>query len=276
MEIGLQLFSVRDELQKDYLGTLEKLAEIGFRNLEMALHDVKDKIRINDMDTSELKSHLDRLNLKVVSTHVGLVDSQYWDEVINFNLEIGSEAVVCPMAFMNTKEEVLDLSAKLNEYGKRCREKGLDFYYHNHFHEFKKFDGEYAMDIVLANTNPEYVKMEFDTYWGLRAGLDPIEYLQKLGDRCDFIHQKDIPGSVDPVNIFDVVGDADITIEQFMQFGKPENFAEIGEGVMNINEIVAEAKKLGSKYIFVEQDSTTKNQLESVAISFKNLKEILG
>ncbi|MBO1514114.1 sugar phosphate isomerase/epimerase family protein [Metabacillus bambusae] len=275
MELGLQLFSVRDELQKDYVGTLESISEIGYRNIELAFHDVENDILVSGMNPSELKQHLDRLNLKIVSTHAFPLEKANWDELIHFNLEIGSRAIVCPIAFFKTKEDVLRQATALNQYAERCKKSGLDFYYHNHFHEFQKFDGVSAFDLILEHTDPSLVKIEFDTYWALRGGVNPIDYLKKLGGRCDLIHQKDLPVDVEPINIFESMDDEIVTMEKFMDFSKPDYFTELGEGKMEIKQIIQQANDIGkAKYFFVEQDWTTKEQLESIAISFKNYQMI--
>ncbi|MBS4219073.1 sugar phosphate isomerase/epimerase [Bacillus sp. FJAT-49711] len=277
LSLGLQLYSVRDELEKDYLGTLERLAEIGYKNLEVAIHNADEGLKVGGMNAAEVKKQLDRLGMRVVSSHIGPLDKVDWDEVADFSHTLGSEAVGCSIAFFTNYQEILDFSAELNKYGEECRKRDLQFYFHNHFQEFQKFNGKYAMDIVLENTDKDLVKMEFDTYWAVRGGVDPVEYLRQLGDRCGLIHQKDLPATVEKSNLFDVIGeDAEITFESFVKIPKPEEFTEIGEGVLDIASIIREAKKIGAaKYIFVEQDLTPRNQLDSVEISYKNITELL-
>src|SRR5262249_32274661 len=122
----------------------------------------------------------------------------------------------------------------------------VDFYYHNHFHEFQVLGGQAVMDLLLANTDSHLVKFEFDTYWAARGGADPVEWLLKLGNRCDLTHQKDLPSSAQPVNLFDVFGkDARITLQELLQTQKPEQFAEIGEGTMDLNTLIATMRQIG-------------------------------
>jgi sugar phosphate isomerase/epimerase len=278
LELGLQLFSVRDELEKDFVGTLQKVAEIGYKNVEFFIHDASKEMKIGGMEASELREVLDNLGLKAVSMHVNpLTDEDILEKAIQYNLEIGSSGIGCSIAFFNNKQEVIDFAKALNKCAQMCKDNGLDFYYHNHFQEFQKFEGEYVLDILLENTDENLVKAEFDTYWALRGGIDPVDYLKKLGSRCDLVHQKDLPATAKPVNAFEVLGEEkDIDFDAFLDFSKPEYFTEAGEGSMDIKSIIETIREIGAaKYIFVEQDLTTKNQLESVEISYKNMIQLL-
>lgn len=278
LELGLQLYSVRDELEKDFIGTLEKVASIGYKNLELFFHNA-DHIEesVGNLKAEELKNELDRLKMKAVSAHISplFLNPEKMDEIINFAKMIGVSKLALSIAFFEGKQNVLDLCKHMNMMGELCKKNGIQLYYHNHFEVFQKFENQYVMDIILQNTDEDIVKIEFDTYWALRGGVDPIEYLDVLGDRCDLLHQKDLPASVDPVNIFEIIGeDANVNMNLMMKFHKIEDFTEVGEGVMVIQEIVeAFRNKPGVKYLFIEQDWTTRNQLESVEISYNYISK---
>ncbi|MEK3720320.1 sugar phosphate isomerase/epimerase family protein [Paenibacillus sp. FSL H8-0034] len=270
LQLGLQLYSVRDELKKDYWGTLEKLASIGYKNLEIAIHNADQGL---EPGATELRKRLDALGLKVVSSHIHPLDR--YEEIIAYNKEIGSTAVVMGIAFFKNKQELLEGCQIMNRHGEAYKKGGLDFYYHNHFHEFQKLDGQYVLDIILENTDKDLVKFEFDTYWAVRGGVDPISYLHKLGDRCDLVHQKDLPAIAKPVNLFEVVKeDENITLERFVDLLDADHFAEVGEGTLDIGGIISVARQIGAaNYIFVEQDLTSRNQLESVELSYRNISK---
>lgn len=272
LQLGLQLYSVRDELKKDYWGTLDKLASIGYKNLEIAIHNATEGLAPG---ATELRKRLDELGMKVVSSHISPLDR--YEEIIAYNRELGSTAIALGIAFFKNKREVLDCCQMLNRHGEAYQKGGLDFYYHNHFHEFQKIDGQYIMDIILENTDKDLVKIEFDTYWAVRGGVDPISYLQKLGDRCDLVHQKDLTATVKPVNLFEVVREGEhITLERFVDLLHADHFAEVGEGTLDIGGIISAIKQMGAaNYIFVEQDLTSRNQLESVEISYRNISKFL-
>lgn len=274
--IGLQTYSVRDEWDKDILGTLERLRDIGYENLELAVTNEGGEIRTGGLGAGELKKALDRLGMKAVSTHVYPLGDDNWDSILAFNEEVGSAAVIYPIHFFASREDVLDLSAKMNKWGELCRKSGLSFYFHNHYHEFQNIGDESIMDMLLTHTDPDTVKIELDTYWALRGGVDPVGLLRRLGKRCDLVHQKDLPRTTRPVNMLELFAPGEeITEEKFGQVWKAEDFAEIGDGGMNIPSILAEIRALGfAKYVFVEQDMTAMPPLDSVERSFRNLSRL--
>lgn len=274
--VGLQLFSVKNALAQDFMGTLTKVAEIGYKNIEFAFHNTLADGRFEvEYTAQELKANMASLGLQVVSSHVAYHPNLDWDAVIRYNAELGSEGVVMPVHFFEGKEDALKLSEWLNESGKKCKESGIDFYYHNHHHEFQSFDGQSIMDILLDNTDPDFVKFEFDTFWALRGGADPIAYMDKLGKRCGLLHQKDMSAKASPVNLLEKMT-GNLTFEKVFNSFDKEDFVEIGTGVMDIPSILKKAEELGSvKYIIVEQDVTVKDEIESVAESFHNIQQLL-
>ncbi|SMF86813.1 Sugar phosphate isomerase/epimerase [Paenibacillus uliginis N3/975] len=279
LEFGLQLYSVRDELTKDFKGTLEKVASIGYKNVELFFHDADNMgATIGNLTADELKQELDRLGLKAVSAHIDLafLHEDKAEKIIAYAKKVGFTSLAIAIAFFSDKQEVLDLCAKLNTAGRMFKDNGLQLYYHNHFEEFQKFDNQYVLDIILENTDEQFLKVEFDTYWALRGGIDPIEYLHKLGDRCDLIHQKDLPADATPVNLFEVIGDdALIDMGLMIKLHKIEYFTEAGQGIMDIPAIVdAFRSKPEARYLFIEQDWTNKNQLESVEISYNYISKL--
>ncbi|MBW4079814.1 sugar phosphate isomerase/epimerase [Paenibacillus sp. S150] len=278
LTIGLQLFSVREELKKDFHGTLRKLAEIGYKNLEIAIHNSSEGLQAGGgLPPGEARRVIEDLGMKIVSTHIFPIDSVAWEDLIAFNQEVGSTSIVCPISFFTSKADVLQFCLDMNRYGEQAQKIGIDFYYHNHFHEFQKIDDQPIMDMILEHTDKDLVKIEFDTYWALRGGADPVAYLQKLGTRCDKIHQKDLPATVLPANLLETIDNTELlTHPQFMALRNPAYFTEIGDGMMDIPGILAAVREIGAaQYIFVEQDLTAINELDSVERSYRNLKELM-
>jgi sugar phosphate isomerase/epimerase len=279
LDIGLQVFSIRKELAKDFWGTFEKVAEIGYKNIEFANHSANTDFGVGfNIDADTLKQGMERLGLKAISAHIHPMSIDIIDRTIDFHQAIGNNSLVCGIGFWKNKAEVLAFSKELNIIGEKCRKRGMDFYYHNHFMEFQNFNGQTVMDIILENTEKEFVKIELDTYWAIRGGIDPIQYLRKLGDRCDLIHQKDLTIEANPANIFETIGEnCEIDSNKFREFSMVEYFTEVGEGTIDIQSIIKEAREIGAaKYIIVEQDHSKRNELESIAISFRNLKKLLN
>lgn len=279
LELGLQLFSVRNSLQQDPVGTLEKIAAIGYKNLEISGLRTTDKgieNVVGNMNADKIRKHLDKLGMKMIGCHALIDAKTNWDKLIEFNLEIGSSAIILPIAFYLTKQDIIDFACTLNKYGQICKRYGLNFYYHNHFQEFQLFEGQTVMDLLLKHTEIDLVKFELDTYWTVRGGANPIEWLFKLDSRCDRTHQKDLPSITKPVNLFDVYGkQSSIIRDALLKTQDPSQFTEIGEGILNIKAYINAMRKINVKYIFVEQDQTDKGEIKSIEISYKNLVQLL-
>jgi len=277
--IGLQLWSVRNELQRDYVGTLEKVASIGYQNLEL-ITQVTDKGLVfgKDMDAAELRRQLDRAGLWAVSCHIVLSEAMNWERILADCHTTGLTSLACAIAFFTNKQEVLDFCKLMNQYGALCKHEGVQLYYHNHFHEYQVFEGQQIMEIMVEQMDKDLVKFELDTYWAMRGGADPIAWLRKLGKRCDLLHQKDLPASAKPVNWLEVFGpDRKYGFEELIQSQDATQFAEIGDGVMDIPAIIEAGRTYGNvRYIFVEQDLTAIGELEAIKVSYTNLSRMLS
>jgi sugar phosphate isomerase/epimerase len=158
------------------------------------------------------------------------------------------------------------------------KKQGVQLYYHNHFHEFQVFGDKSIFEMIVEDTDKDLVKIEFDTYWAVRGGQDPIYWMKKLGKRCDLIHQKDLPAGASPVNLFEKFGyDAKITIDSMWGTQDAEHFTEVGDGVLNIAGYLEVIRKYNqAKYIFIEQDMTKKTEFESIAVSFASMNRLLA
>ncbi|WP_240419933.1 sugar phosphate isomerase/epimerase family protein [Paenibacillus periandrae] len=278
LSMGLQLFSVKNALKQDFIGTLEKLGDIGYKSLEMVIRKTDEGLSlVGELSAKEVRTQLDRLGMKVVGCHTHINEETEWEGIIESNHLIGSPAIGCSIAFFSNKDDVLRFCESFNRYGELCKTNGLGLYYHNHFQEFQQFHGETVMDIMLNNMEKDLIHFEFDSYWAVRGGADPIVWLHKLGDRCKKLHQKDLPVTAQPVNWFDVFGaTSNITIDELYKTQDPAHFCEVGTGTLNIRAIIEAARSIGSaEYIFVEQDVTAKDEVEGVAISYGNLERLL-
>ncbi|MDD9792393.1 sugar phosphate isomerase/epimerase family protein [Priestia megaterium] len=278
LQIGLQLFSAKKAFTNDRRGALKRIAQIGYQHIEVPVDfSGQDSFGIGELTASSLKHMTDQVGLNIIATHVLVTDESQWEQVINYNKEIGCEKVIIPLVFFKDYQAVKTFSETLNRFGKQLKENGMKLYYHNHFHEFQRFNGEYALDILLEHTDSDLVGIELDTYWALRAGIDVNAYLKKLGSRCEFIHQKDLPASVEQANIFEMINEkSEITLETLQPFVVPENFTETGEGVIDIATIIRTAESsTDTQYIIVEQDATFRDELESIEISYKNLSSLM-
>jgi sugar phosphate isomerase/epimerase len=243
MLISVQLYTLRDEMSKDFVGVLEKVAEMGYQGVEFAGY--------GNLTAPQMKDLLKKLGLKATGAHVGmdlLKDSL--DAQIEYNAEIGNPYIICPWAKFENKAQYLEAAALFNKVGEKCKAKGITLCYHNHAHEFELVDGIYGLDFLFQQTDPEFLQAEIDTYWVQYAGIDPVEYIKKYKNRLPILHQKD------------------------MEAGEGKAFAEIGNGIMDIKSIYNAGLELGTKTFVVEQDVCKRPALESVKISLDNLRKM--
>jgi len=278
-KLGLQLWSVRNALQEDYVGTLEKVAGIGYRNLEL-ITTVTDQGLIfgKDLTATQLLQHLTDMGLQSVSCHIVPGPDTKWDRVVGDLQTLGVKHLGCAIAFFENRQEVLKFCETFNRDAEFCKKNGIQYYYHNHFHEFQLFEGQSIMDTMIEKLDEDLVRFEFDSYWAMRGGQDPVAWIQKLGQRCGLLHQKDMPAEAQPVNWFDQFGaDHVIGMNELIESTKGDNqFTEVGEGVMDVPAIIETARKYtDAQYMFVEQDKSSNGELESIAISYAYLAPLL-
>jgi sugar phosphate isomerase/epimerase len=137
-----------------------------------------------------------------------------------------------------------------NRYGRLCRDHGMRFLYHIHGHEFVDFAGKTGMDILLEETDPQYVAFEYDTYWVEHASLDSVSLYRRIGNRCPYIHFKDMNNRTEMID------------------------TEVGAGMLDIPALLKEGKARNAEWYIVEQEEFDKEPLESVAVSLRNLRRI--
>lgn len=244
LPIGLQLYSIKDETEKDFVGALRKVAEIGYDGVEFAGY--------GGLSSKALKELLDELKLKACGSHVSLeLLTNNIDEVISYNLEIGNQYIICPWSEFSNIENIKEIIGKLKLAGEKCRARDLKLGYHNHDNEFKLFDGQYGLDLLLGEMGKEDLFAELDTYWVQYAGLDPTEYINKHAGRFELLHIKDM---------------------QILDDRKEST--EVGNGVMDFQPIIEAGKKQGTKWLIVEQEYFTMPPIESVKICYENLKKM--
>jgi sugar phosphate isomerase/epimerase len=241
--VALQPYTVRDEMSNDYFGTLTKVAEVGYQGVELS--PPPEGISIAD-----LKNHLSSIGLRVIGAHASLEQlTGGFAGLVDYLHDVGGKYVGLSQRYAS-RQEVLESANLFNRIGEHCHKEGIQFLYHNHNWEFTRYDGEYAYDTLLRETDPELVKMELDTYWVKRGGEDPADYLNRLHGRCPLLHIKDVEDSE----------------EQF--------FAEIGEGTLDWDAIFRAAEAAGTEWLVVEQDRSRRPIFESIAISFRNLQKM--
>ena len=260
VQIGLIPGMLREETQKDLFGTLEKVAEIGYKGLEFG--------RFKTHTADQLKKKLDSLKLTPICHHTMYEQLEKdFDSVVNYTLASGCRYLVLNWHTYDSLEDVRKSAAFYNDVGERCAKKGIQFCYHNHAHEFLKYGDERAFDIIMENTDPEFLKIQFDTFWFAIAGLKIGDDMVKYKGRFPLIHFQD-----------KIPDDPGIIIEK-QPDGYPDHsplLTEIGTGVVDFAAIAALGEKGGAQWYSVEQwiPGTKYPPMESIRISFENLRRL--
>lgn len=255
-KIGLQLYTLRNEMSKDAKGTLAKVAAQGYKTVETYGYADGKWFGLN---AAELLATLKTNGLTSPSGHTfpGSIFLQNgwedkWKTAVDDARTIGQQFIVIPWfeeQYRNKADNYKKVAAGLNKAGEICKKAGIKLAYHNHDFEFANVEGKTGFDIYLKETDPKLVFFELDIYWASKAGKDPIALFAKYPGRFAMWHVKDM----------------DKTPKKF--------FTEVGSGVINYKKIFSYAKQSGMKYFFVEQDVCPGPPLESTAKSIAYLKK---
>jgi sugar phosphate isomerase/epimerase len=252
--LGLQLYSVRDLLPKDYAGTLKQLGALGFKEVESAGYF--------DHSAAEVKQAMKDAGLHLVSAHYSSDDlHSQLEQILEFNKELGVSYIICsfpghknpakakdPETF--TLEDWRWNAEQFNAIGAKVSAAGMKFGYHNHTMEFKAIDGVVPYVELMRLTNPAHVTMEMDCGWVTVAGANPIEYLRKYPKRISMLHVKDFK---------DITANSSIS--------NVPTVVELGQGSIDYRPILAEAAKAGVvKHCFVEQEGYNVPPMEGLKI----------
>lgn len=191
--IGIQLYAVRGEMQRDMPGTLARLAEIGYREVEFAGYF--------NRQPADVRALLEANRLTAPSTHVGYDMLQKdWERTLDHAAAVGHEWVTIPWLPESVRGSVDSwkrVAAEFNRGAQAARAKGLSFAYHNHDFELARVGNEVPLDILLRDTDPALVDFEMDVYWVVEGGGDPMDYMRRYPDRFPLLHIKDSAGPPD-------------------------------------------------------------------------------
>jgi sugar phosphate isomerase/epimerase len=251
-DIGLQIYSVRGQLDEDLTGTLQEIADIGYRWLELASYEDG---KFYGKSPAEFKKIVDDLGMVIISNHLNVEvkdgDTGDAEKAADAHAAMGLKYAIkpwLPEEIRVSADSYRKVAEELNIIGEVMKSKGLKFGYHNHDFEFKTVDGQIPFDILLEETDRELVTFEIDLYWIIKGGSDPLDYFKKYPGRFELYHVKDM----------------DNTEEAY--------FTEVGSGIINYRELFEQKELAGMKYFFVEQDDCRNYPpLESVKISFDYL-----
>jgi sugar phosphate isomerase/epimerase len=267
LPIGLQLYSVREMLPKDYEGTLKQIAALGYQEVEAAGYF--------GHTTEQVKSAMSAAGLHLVSAHYSHDDlRKNFDNILTFNHEVGVNYIICSFPGIKDPSRLKDVSHRnmvnsftmddyrwnadeFNKFGEKVKAAGMKFGYHNHTMEFTKQDGLTPLDEMIRLTDPSLVTFELDCGWVIVGGANPVDYLHRYPTRISMLHVKD-----------------------FKHTGRPESIAEppppaqLGQGRLDYRPVFEAAKKANIKHYFVEQEGFDIPPLEALKIDEEYMKKL--
>ncbi|SDQ58173.1 sugar phosphate isomerase/epimerase [Microbacterium sp. cf332] len=283
IQIGIQLYSVRNSLAADPEGTLNALADMGLTRLEGANHRALTEDGIGfGIPADFLARMMEERGIEIIGCQINPLDLDRLPAVLDFQEQIGNRRIGCDIEFYpyGDLEYVKRRADFFTEVGRVAAERGMTFFYHNHYQEFQRFGDRTVYELLMDYTDPDLVKFELDTYWAYRGGADPIELFRTYPDRFVMSHQKDFPaGAARPLNMYEgsVAPDASIDMPLFLELEKPEEFGEVGTGVLPIQDIIDAAAQLPNyEYMLLEQDYAPGAELDSVRRSVEAFSRYEG
>ena len=244
-KVGVQLYSVRKEMMADAIGTLKKLGQIGYQEIESAQ---SEKGNYYGLEPKEIKKILKDQGMTLRSGHTHI--DKNWQKSIDEAAEAGQEYIICsvlpsPGQTVGNYQKSADM---FNQAGEQCKKSGIMFGYHNHASEFDTSEGKALYDVLLDNTQPGLVHMEMDLGWVIAAGKDPLAYFSKYPGRFPLWHLKDMS----------------LTEKKSVEFGK---------GGVDIIGLMKQAKQAGMKYYFIEQEEYAVTAFDSLDYDYNWLAD---
>ena len=267
LPLGLQLYSVREMLQKDLLGTLQQLAAIGYKQVEAA--------GFYGHSPDEVKAAMRTAGLSLVSAHYSFNDlNRSFDQTLAFCNAIGLEYLICSFPGIKNPSRLQDNSfrgtvegftmedyrfnaERFNQWGLKVKASGMQFGYHNHTMEFAPKDGVIPYDEMIRLTDPALVTFEMDCGWVMVGGGDPAAYLHKYPNRISMLHIKDFKGTTQAATVVD-----------------PPPAAELGRGTVDFRKIFEAAKGGRIRHAFVEQESYDMPPFEALRVDATYMRDL--
>ncbi len=266
--LGLQLYSVRDQLPNDYDGTLKKIGALGYREVESAGYF--------NHSADEVKQAMSAAGLHLVSAHYSSdVLHQQLDQAIQFSKDVGVSYIICSYPGFKDPSRLKNIPAhersnaftledwrwnaeQFNIIGEKVSEANLKFGYHNHTMEFHVTEGVVPYVELLRLTDPAKVTMEMDCGWVVVGGANPIEYLRKYPKRISMLHVKDFKG-----------------ITPTSSIANEPTIVELGQGTIDFGPILEEAARAGVvKHCFVEQEGYNVPPMEGLKIDADYMRKL--
>ncbi|MGD0582692.1 MAG: TIM barrel protein [Bacteroidales bacterium] len=260
--IGLQLYTIRDAMDKDVPGSLKKVSDTGYKYVELAGY--KDG-KFYGYEPAEFRKLVEGLGMVILSSHTQVeaagITLENAKKMAEDHAKVGTKYCIQPWVVPEARKPLSNwhkMAADWNEVGKIMKASGIQFGYHNHNFEFADLEGKKPyFDVLLPELDKDLVTMEMDLFWVTKAGQDPVEIFKKFPGRFQLFHMKDMFTKESP----------------FFSTEGVKDFAPVGAGVIDFKRILAAKDIAGLKYMIVEQDSRGGNPtpFEDIKTSITNL-----
>jgi sugar phosphate isomerase/epimerase len=241
LRIGLQLYSVRDEAEKDLPGVLEAVARMGYQGVEFAGY--------YGHNLADLRRQLEGLGMTAIGTHTRFADlAQDIARVLQEHHTLGAVYCTVPYYKAASVDQWRQFARDLNAWGRQLKDAGLRLSYHNHHFEFEPVEDTTPYTILRQVCDPTLVGLQLDVAWARKAGQDPAALIQSLGGQSPLIHLKDVsPAGAD---------------------------LDIGEGLVDMRAVLEAAGRSGVVWGIVERDSAPPPTPESARTNLKRLQAL--
>ncbi len=258
IQVGVQAMMLKDKFQE--LGayeTLKKVGELGYRSVEIS------QIPMTAENVAQMKAAQADFGVKIAATSASVAPSgrpgqetlaTHFQKIVDdcHALNCGFIRIgMLPMDCMGSLDKVLDFCRMANDAARKLAEEGIKLYYHNHHIEFRKFGGKTMLDIIRENA--DLLGFELDVHWVHRGGYDPAAVIRDYAGKVELIHLKDYRIGAIAQEGFEALGKGDF--RTFMgEFRNVVQFAEVGEGTLDMKGIIEASLESGAKQFFIEQD----------------------
>lgn len=240
--LGIQLYTLRDDLPNNPKGVLKQLSAFGYKEIESY---EGEQGMFWGLGNTGFKQYMDELGMKIVSSHCDF--RKDFERKAADAAAIGIGYLICPhVGKRKALDEYKKLADEFNAAAEICRKNGIRFAYHNHDYSFRLQDGQYPQDIMMQNATHANMDFEMDIYWVVAAQQDPIAWLKKYPNRFRLCHVKDRKKGIEAKE------------------GEPNYSCIVGQGSIDFTTVLGAAKKNGMKHYILEQESYEKAPLECV------------
>lgn len=241
--VGVQLWTLRNECERDFFGTLEHVAQAGYRWIE--------PFQFYDADIHELARVLKDNGLGLISSHVSLdrLEGEL-DRVMDEHEALGCKHIVAPWLSEERRQApdlFESLGRSLNLIGEKLRARGFTLEWHNHDFEFGLVKNPDGIQRILANSKPENLTAQLDTFWVSYSGIEPVGYMKQLGPRLTSVHLKD-------------------------GFPHQEKFTPVGKGSIDMPAVIRAGREMGVRAFVVEQDECEGSVFDAIRESLDFLR----